>query len=73
MDPEEMIEEMVQYGIGGIEVYYPYRIQDLGIAEETLRRFTRRLRGLCDRYQLIATRGSDSHTVLEMEKNWTGN
>lgn len=69
---EKMIREMADYGIAGVEVYYPYRLSEQGITDADLLALSRRLLDLCKRYRLIATRGSDSHSISEMERYWDG-
>jgi hypothetical protein len=54
---EEMIKELVQMGLKGVETYYPEHRED----------DTRLFKSLADRYGLIQTGGTDFHGAIKKE------
>lgn len=52
-DRDQMIPEMVEAGLAGIEVYYPEQSPEI----------QKRYLGMCQAYDLVATGGSDFHGV----------
>jgi len=69
LDPDTMIRELVELGISGVEVYYPYRFPEEVVSGRKVMEFRQDLLALCRRHQLTATRGSDSHTLREFIQN----
>jgi predicted metal-dependent phosphoesterase TrpH len=62
-----LLEELVAWGLGGVEVEYRYRGSSVFQTEADEQLIVAEIRAVADRFPLEQTRGSDAHKPEEME------
>jgi predicted metal-dependent phosphoesterase TrpH len=67
---QAMIKDLIEWGLKGVEYYYPYNINSKhGFNLQELEVFKSELNKVCRKNDLFMTRGSDSHTLSELKKH----